>query len=52
MEEERVKLCDENLFQCSICCHDIEEKRNIYTIENCHCQFCIQVINEARFRFV
>lgn len=41
--EERVKLCDEQLFQCSICCNDIDDKANIYEVELCHCQFCKEV---------
>ncbi len=43
MVEERVKLCDEHLFQCSICCNDIDDKTNVYEIELCHCQFCKEV---------
>ncbi len=43
MVEERVKLCDEHLFQCSICCNDIDDKTNVYQIESCHCQFCKEV---------
>ncbi len=43
MVEERVKLCDEHIFQCSICYNDIDDKTNVYEIESCHCQFCKEV---------
>ena len=48
MVEERVKLCDEHLFQCSICCNDIDDKTNIYQINSCHCQFCREVRKRGR----
>ena len=43
MAEERVKLCDEDFFQCSICCNDINDKMNVYEIESCQCRFCKEV---------
>lgn len=43
MVEERVKLCNEQVFQCSICCNDIGDKANVYEIESCNCQFCKEV---------
>ena len=43
MVEERVKLCDEQLFQCSICCNDIDDKTHVYEIESCQCRFCKEV---------
>lgn len=44
MVEERVKLCEESIFQCSICCNDINDQENIYQIESCHCRFCKEVL--------
>jgi len=46
MVEERVKLCDEHLFQCSICCNDIDDKTNVYEIDSCHCQFCKECVRQ------
>jgi hypothetical protein len=51
MVEEKVKLCDERLFQCSICCNDIDDRTNVYEIESCHCQFCKEV-GRKKFFFI
>ncbi|CAF3398576.1 unnamed protein product [Rotaria socialis] len=46
MTEERVKLCSEVIFQCAICCNDIDDKTNVYAFESCHCQFCKECIRQ------
>ena len=43
MVDERVKLCDECAFQCSICYNEINDQKNVCEIGSCHCQFCTEV---------
>lgn len=43
MVEERLQLCDQDTFQCSICYNDIENKKEIFQLETCCCQFCVEV---------
>ncbi|CAF4034908.1 unnamed protein product [Rotaria sp. Silwood2] len=44
--EEILKLCQEQISQCSICCNNIENRTDIFQIELCHCQFCIQCVRQ------
>lgn len=41
--EDGVKLCCETYFRCSICYNDIANRTEIFQLEACHCQFCIEV---------
>ncbi|CAF1159065.1 unnamed protein product [Rotaria magnacalcarata] len=44
--DEELRLCDEHIFRCSICCNDIEERTVIFQIESCHCQFCTECVRQ------